>query len=195
MEECARGATSRRTLIERFYSRSSRFILSIYLSFSYLPSLSLSLSPPLVSSRDPRAITILGKLPCITRGSSAKENSISTLTCYTHAARRPATVTAGYRETFAHVHVRTYVPSYGHAREHVNGTCHRWFFESHLSTKAARLSFPFTRTGWPRARSRNLYLPTYTYVYQHDRAESRRQRENWNYLTRHAVQTNRRCRS
>jgi hypothetical protein len=36
--------------------------------------------------------------------------------------------------------IETHSRTYGHAREHVNGTCHRWFFESRLSAKALSLS-------------------------------------------------------
>jgi len=62
--------------------------------------------------------------------------------------------------------IETHSRTYGHAREHVNGTCHRWFFESHLSAKALSLSLslslslPFTRRCY-QARPRNLCLSTY----------------------------------
>lgn len=98
------------------------------------------------------AITTFALQNCGVLQERPAKKIVSALTCYTHAARRCGN--GGISR-----HSRTY----GHAREHVNGTCHRWFFESHLSTKAARL-FPFY-SSWLSSSlwsfSRNLYLPTY----------------------------------
>lgn len=76
--------------------------------------------------------------------------------------------------------------TYGHAREHVNGTCHRWFFESHLSTKAARLFSLLLG----RPFSPNLYLSTYVPLRDGTPAaadDDGDDQENWNYLTRACV--------
>jgi len=136
------------------------------------------------------------KLQCITRmvRPQRKQYPHSVLTCYTHAARWCGD--GGISR-----HSRTY----GHAREHVNGTCHRWFFESHLSTKAARL-FPFYSG---RLSSSSLFLSfslslqsflAQTYIYLHtflsmtkSRPPTTRELELLDPAW--CVQTNRRCRS
>lgn len=79
------------------------------------------------------------KLPCVARGGLCPQRKQYPRAHLLHPRHRRRRCGGGISR-----HSRTY----GHAREHVNGTCHRWFFESHLSTKAARL-FPFYSPGWP----------------------------------------------
>lgn len=103
----------------------------------------------------------------------------------TVSPRSPVTHPRRIRRRRISRHSRTY----GHAREHVNGTCHRWFFESHLSTKAARLFSLLLG----RPFSRNLYLPTYVLLRDGApapiaaAADDDDDEENWNYLTRACV--------
>lgn len=122
------------------------------------------------------------------RAVSARKTVFARLTCYTHAI------------AVALPRISRHSRTYGHAREHVNGTCHRWFFESHLSTKAARL-FPFYSAAAVAAALAATYIYLHTFlsaIYTRclSRTSANDSAENWYYLTRalRVRQTNRRCR-
>lgn len=149
--------------------------------FSLVPS-------SFLSSATARAITTFEIAVYYKNGPFAKK-TVSALTCYTHAARRRWCGDGGISR-----HSRTY----GHAREHVNGTCHRWFFESHLSTKAARL-FPFysgrlSSSLSGRSRATYIYLHTFLSMTESRPPPTTRELELLDPAWC-VQQTNRRCRS